>query len=312
SLGFTGTIWLPLLSGFSVSYHVNPMDGAKIAEMVSQNHSTILLATPTFLLAYLRRAKPADFASLRLVITGAEKLKKRVSDSFHERFGIRPLEGYGATELSPVISLNIHDVEIDGVRQIGSREDSVGHPLPGIAVRIVDPDTSESLPPGGSGLILIKGPNVMQGYLNRQQQTTEVINDGWYVTGDIGHTDKDGFIYITDRISRFSKIAGEMVPHKRIEDEFYARLNGAEQSIAVTSVPDERRGERLVVVFTKEAGQIEDLRKIMAESRLPNLWKPDDRSYILIDAIPVLGSGKIDLKGLRQLALSAVDEAVLQ
>ncbi|RJQ16235.1 MAG: MFS transporter [Nitrospiraceae bacterium] len=312
SLGFTGTICLPLLSGVSVCYHVNPLEGARIAELVSKNRSTILLATPTFLLAYMRKAKPADFASLRLVITGAEKLSKRIADAFKERFGIRPLEGYGATELSPVISLNIQDVEMDGILHVGSREDSVGHPLPGIAVKIVDPDTKETIPSGGSGLILVKGPNVMLGYLNRLQQTADVIQDGWYITGDIGFSDEDGFIHITDRLNRFSKIAGEMVPHKKIEDEFYAGLSKTEQSIAVTSVPDDRRGERLVVLFTKEAGDREDLQKIMAESQLPNLWKPDNNNYILIDVIPVLGSGKIDLKGLKQLALKSVKEAAIQ
>ena len=132
SLGFTATLWFPLVSGFSAAYHSNPMEGEKIAQVVREHRSTLLLATPTFLLAYLRRAKPEDFSSLRLVITGAEKLKTKVADSFEERFGIRPMEGYGATELSPVITLNLPDVEIDGVRQHGAKEGSVGHPVPGV------------------------------------------------------------------------------------------------------------------------------------------------------------------------------------
>jgi acyl-[acyl-carrier-protein]-phospholipid O-acyltransferase/long-chain-fatty-acid--[acyl-carrier-protein] ligase len=306
SLGFTGTIWLPLLSGFSVSYHVNPMDGAKIAETVFKNRSTMLLSTPTFLTVYIRKAEPGDFATLRLVITGAEKLRKNIADSFHRKFGIRPLEGYGVTELSPVIALNIPDADMDGVLHIGAKENSVGHPVPGVAVKIVDTETKENLPANESGLILVKGPNVMKGYLNLPQHTAEVKHDGWYVTGDIGFTDKDGFMYITDRLSRFSKIAGEMVPHKRIEDEFYTHLNKAELSVAVTSVPDERKGEKLVVLFTKEAGDRQTLQKILAESSLPNLWKPDNNCYIPIDAIPVLGSGKLDLKGLKQLALASI------
>jgi acyl-[acyl-carrier-protein]-phospholipid O-acyltransferase/long-chain-fatty-acid--[acyl-carrier-protein] ligase len=303
SLGYTATIWLPLLSGSSVTYHFNPVDGKKIAEVVREQRSTILLSAPTFLLSYIRRAEREDFASLRLVVTGAEKLKERIAASFYEKFGIRPLEGYGATELSPVIALSLPDIDIDGVRQAGSKEGSVGHPLPGVAVRIVDPETGETLPAGESGLIMAKGPNVMLGYLNRPGKTDDAFRDGWYNTGDIGRVDRDGFLFITDRIARFSKIGGEMVPHEEIEDEFHKQLNQSGQVLAVTSIPDERKGEKLVVLFTKEAGEKETLQKIMAESPLPNLWKPNDDCYVMIDELPVLGSGKTDIKKLREIAL---------
>ena len=213
SLGFTGSLWFPLVSGFSAAYHPDPMDGEKLAQMVRENKTTILLATPTFLLAYLRRAKREDFVSLRVVITGAEKLKAKVADFFEERFGIRPMEGYGTTELAPVIALSLPDVEVDGVRQHGSKEGSVGHPIPGVVIKVVDPDSGAELKAGEAGLILVKGPNVMVGYLGRPDKTAEVIKDGWYVTGDIGVLDDDGFIRITDRLRRFSKIGGEMVPH---------------------------------------------------------------------------------------------------
>ncbi len=302
SLGYTATLWLPLLSGFSAAYHFNPMDGKKIAEVVRQRRSTVLLAAPTFLFTYIRRAIPEDFSSLRLVITGAEKLKDRVADSFEKKFGIRPLEGYGVTEMSPVITLSLPDIEIDQVHQTGAKSGSVGRPVPGVAVKIIDQETGKILPPGEQGMIMAKGPNVMQGYLNNPEQTAEVIQNGWYITGDIGLLDKDGFLMITDRLSRFSKIGGEMVPHKGIEDEFYKRLNMSGELLAVTSIPDEKRGERLVVLFTKEAGNREYLQKIMAESSLPNLWKPNSDSYIEINEIPVLGSGKRDLKKVRQIA----------
>lgn len=306
SLGFTGTIWFPLLSGFSAAYHTNPMEGSKIADVVREHSSTLLIATPTFLLAYIRRAKPEDFASLRLVMAGAEKLKIRIADAFEERFGTRPFEGYGATELSPVITLSLPDVEIDGVSQRGSIEGSVGHPIPGVSVKVVDPDTGDPLSPGDQGLILVKGPNVMLGYLDRPEQTAVSVNDGWYNTGDIGRLDEEGFLTITDRLSRFSKIGGEMVPHITIEEELHTRLNLPGQALAVTSIPDEKKGEKLVVLYTKGSGDPETFHSALMGSSLPNLWKPDRNHYLEVDALPGLGTGKLDIRGLRNIALIAL------
>ena len=305
SLGFTGTLWFPLVSGFSAAYHSNPMDGEKIAQVVREHKSTILLATPTFLLAYLRRAKREDFVSLRLVITGAEKLKAKVADSFEERFGIRPMEGYGATELAPVITLSLPDVEVDGVRQYGSKEGSVGHPIPGVVIKVVDPESGAELKAGEAGLMLVKGPNVMLGYLGRPDKTSEVVKDGWYVTGDIGVLDGDGFIRITDRLSRFSKIGGEMVPHGVVEDELHNRL-GKVGIVAVTAVPDEKKGEKLMVLYVREAVDSETLQRHMAESSLPNLWKPGRDCYLAVESLPILGTGKLDLKGIKEIALAGL------
>lgn len=153
-------------------------------------------------------------------------------------------------------------------------------------------------------MIMVKGPNVMLGYLGRADKTAEVVRDGWYVTGDIGVMDDDGFIRITDRLSRFSKIGGEMVPHGVIEDELHNRL-GQNQVLAVTAVPDEKRGEKLVVIYTKTATDADDLHRLMADSELPNLWKPGRDCYLGVECLPVLGSGKLDLKGLREIALAA-------
>jgi len=305
SLGFTGTLWFPLVSGFSAAYHPNPMDGERIAQVVREHKSTLLLATPTFLLAYLRRAKREDFASLRLVITGAEKLKPKVADSFEERFGVRPMEGYGATELAPVITLSLPDVEVGGIRQHGSKDGSVGHPIPGVVIKVVDPDNGAELKPGEAGLMLVKGPNVMLGYLGQPDKTAEAIHDGWYITGDIGVLDNDGFIRITDRLSRFSKIGGEMVPHGVVEDELHNHL-GQSGVVAVTAVPDEKKGERLVVLYAREATDAEALQRHMAESNLPNLWKPGRDCYVEVDTLPILGTGKLDLKGIKEIALATM------
>jgi acyl-[acyl-carrier-protein]-phospholipid O-acyltransferase / long-chain-fatty-acid--[acyl-carrier-protein] ligase len=301
SFGFTGTLWLPLLCGFSAVYHPSPLEAGKIAETVRSHRSTFLLATPTFLASYLRKATPDDFASLRFVVTGAEKLKSSLAGAFAAKYGITPLEGYGATELSPVAALNLPDVQIGTVCQRGSRPHSVGRPLPGMAVKIVHPETGADLPSGAEGMILFKGPNVMLGYLGRPEKTAEAIREGWYVTGDIGRLDDHGFVHITGRLARFSKIGGEMVPHGAVEEAILDGLGTTEPVAAVTAVADERRGERLVVVHTREADPRE-LRRIIEKSALPNLWKPDRDAYLAAEALPLLGSGKLDLQALRRMA----------
>lgn len=308
SFGFTGTLWLPLLCGFSAVYHTNPLDAGKIAEAVRVHRSTFLLATPTFLASYLRKAAPEDFASLRFVVTGAEKLKPALADAFTAKFGITPLEGYGATELSPVAAINLPDVQIGKVHQRGSKPESVGRPLPGMAVKIVHPEEGGDLPPGEEGMILFKGPNVMLGYLGNPEKTAEVVREGWYVTGDIGRLDEHGFVHITGRLSRFSKIGGEMVPHGAVEEALQAGLGLTEQVVAVTSVPDDKKGERLVVLYTPEAGRVEELRTILEKAGLPNLWKPGRDGFLSVAELPFLGSGKLDLQALNRMALEETEK----
>ncbi|MBN1142202.1 MAG: MFS transporter [Deltaproteobacteria bacterium] len=301
SFGFTGTLWFPLLTGFSAAYHPNPLDTGRIVKAVREHRSTFLLATPTFLSAYLRKADPEDFRSLRVVVTGAEKLGSRLAQDFAAKFGITPLEGYGATELSPVAALNLPDVEAGGVHQIGSRPESVGRPLPGVAVRILDPESGAVLGVNEPGMIEIRGPNVMLGYLNRPEKSAEVLRDGWYVTGDIGCLDEKGFLKISGRLSRFSKIAGEMVPHAAVEEILQKGLESSELQVAVTSVPDEKKGEKLVVLHLPAAGGVERLRAILDAGNLPNLWKPAPDCYLEVEEIPLLGTGKLDLRALRAI-----------
>jgi len=304
SFGFTVTLWCPLVSGFPAFYHTNPLDAVRIGKMARTNRLTIMVATPTFLLAYIRRSSPDAFGTMRAVITGAEKLNPRVADAFEERFGVRPVEGYGTTELSPVAAVNIPDVSIARVKQVGTKEGSVGHPIPGVAARIIDPDAGTLLPEGEEGLLEIKGPNVMSGYLGRPDLTEEVVRDGWYNTGDIARIDRDGFIFLLDRMSRYSKIAGEMVPHIAVEEVLNGAADSLEPIAVVTAAPDEKRGEQLVVCFTDAAGTAENLNAIMAESEVPNLWKPRKENYVRVPEIPTLGSGKLDLKRLKEIARS--------
>lgn len=302
SFGFTGTFALPLALGVGVVYHPNPLDARAVGALVSEYAVTFMLATPTFLQAYMRRCEPGEFGSLQYVLVGAEKLQDRVAQSFEDRFGIRPLEAYGCTECAPAVTVNAPDYRAAGFRQVGAKRGKIGHPLPGVSARIVDPETMEPLPLGQAGLLLVRGPNVMKGYLGRPEKTAEVLRDGWYVTGDIATLDEDGFLAITDRLSRFSKIGGEMVPHVKVEEELHKLAAISEQSFAVTGVPDEKKGERLVVLHTLPEDRLKDCLQKLPQSDLPNLWVPRPNAFFKVDALPYLGTGKMDLRKIRELA----------
>ena len=268
----------------------------------------MLIATPTFLQLYHRRCEPSMFSSLRLVMTGAEKLSKRLSDAFEERFGIRPIEGYGTTECSPVIAVSTLETRYDGIYQAGSRRGTVGRVLPGVSVRIVDPDTFERLSCDSPGMLLVKGPNVMQGYLGRDDLTQQAMRDGWYITGDIAFMDEDGFIHITDRLSRFSKIGGEMVPHGKVEDSLHEAAGVNDQVFAVTSVADDKKGERLIVLHTWDDANIPELIERLGTMGLPNLFIPRSDQFFHVEQLPVLGTGKIDLRSIKELATKLVSK----
>ncbi len=300
SFGFTGTLWFPLLSGFGVVYHPNPLDAKTIGEMVSKYHATVLIATPTFYAAYLRKCSAEEFSSLRLAVTGAEKLREPLAQAFKEKYGLDLLEGYGCTELAPVVSTNLPNVEYGTEHQIGRKPGTVGHPIPGVAVKVVDRETGLCLSPGLEGLLLAKGPNRMLGYLGQPDKTAEVVRDGWYVTGDIAALDDDGFITITDRLSRFSKIGGEMVPHIKVEEAITQLLGGA--GCVVTALPDEQKGERLVVLYTSQEMAPGELWTKLSQTDLPKLWIPKRESLYYIETIPVLGTGKVDLRQVKNMA----------
>jgi len=303
SFGFTGTLCLPVALGLGVIYHPNPLDARAIGALVAQYAITLLLATPTFLNTYTRRCAPEDFGSLRFVMAGAEKLPERIAQAFEDHFGIRPLEGYGCTECSPVVALNTLDFRAASFRQVGAKRGSIGHPLPGMSVRIVDPATGRPVPVSEPGLLLVRGPNVMQGYLQQPEKTAEVLQDGWYNTGDIATVDEDGFIRITDRLSRFSKVGGEMVPHIKVEEKLQELADASEQVFAVTAIPDEKKGERLVVFHRLADKDLRECLEKLAKSDLPALWRPRPDQFLSIRALPYLGTGKLDLRRLRELAL---------
>ncbi len=309
SFGCTVTLWFPVIDGINLITYPNPLDSKRLAELIAFHQINIFLATPTFLRGYMKRIDPAQFASLKLVVTGAEKLPLSLADAFEQKFGIRPQEGYGLTETSPATNVNLPDLspERDSVTLPTSRSGSVGQLLPGLAIRITDPATDKEVPIDHQGIIWFKGSNVFSGYLKDPKRSDEVLKDGWFHTGDVGRVDADGFLYIEGRISRFSKIAGEMVPHETVEAAInkVLGLDGeSERRIAVVGVPDPQKGEAILLLSTIAGPALEqeciDLRYKLLDEGLSSLWCP--KHIVPIDEIPVLASGKLDIKACEAFA----------
>ena len=304
SFGYTVCLWAPLVAGAVVVYYPDPRGAKEVGLLVRKHRATLAISTATFLRFYLRRCGPDDFRSVRLLICGAEKLPVKLQEEFRARFGVLPLEGYGCTELSPVVSTNLPNTTVGGFTQVCNVQGTIGQPITGVCVRAFTQDSREPLPPGQEGVLCAKGPNVMVGYLNQPEKTAEAIRDGWYSTGDVGLVRPDGFIQITGRVSRFAKIAGEMVPLERLEEEMHEAIgSGGDRVLAVVAVSDEKRGERVVVLYVPEVeGKVAGLLDALSSRGLPNLWVPDVRDCYKVDILPTLGSGKLDLKRLGEVA----------
>jgi acyl-[acyl-carrier-protein]-phospholipid O-acyltransferase/long-chain-fatty-acid--[acyl-carrier-protein] ligase len=309
SFGYTVTLWAPLQVGASVIYHADPRQAKEIGELCRKYHCSIFVSTATFLRFCLRRCEANDFLTLRVLICGAEKLPVSLAQDFQRRFSVLPLEGYGCTELSPVASSNLPNVEFAGIVHVSNKPGTVGQPLPGVAACVVHPDTRTPVPLGTEGLLLIHGANVMEGYLNQPAQTREVMQDGWYVTGDMAQLDEEGFIALTGRLSRFAKCGGEMVPLERVEEVLHEILGTSERVCAVTCVPDKSRGERLVVLYIRHDGlEVHPWWQQLSSRGLPNLWIPAERDFFLVPELPVLGSGKLNLLGVKAMALELTNK----
>jgi acyl-[acyl-carrier-protein]-phospholipid O-acyltransferase / long-chain-fatty-acid--[acyl-carrier-protein] ligase len=297
SFGYTVTIWFPLISGCGAVYHPNPTDAQAVGQLVAKYRGTFLLSTPTICAGYTRKCTREEFASLRYVLVGAEKLREPVAAAFREKFGVELLEGYGCTEMSPVVAVNVPNFKDGRHMQTGNKAGTVGHPLPGVAAKIVDAVTFQGLGNNEPGLLLVKGSNRMLGYLNQPELTAGVVRDGWYITGDIAQIDDEGFIKITDRASRFSKIAGEMVPHIRIEEAIGNVIGTA--ACAVTAIDDEQRGERVCALYAGCELTPAELWQRLSESPLPKLWLPKRENLYAVKEIPLLGTGKLDLRAVK-------------
>ncbi|MDQ8207768.1 AMP-binding protein [Coraliomargarita sp. SDUM461003] len=311
SFGFTVTLWYPLLRGCGVVTLPSPLETKKIADAIEAESASILVATPTFLKPYFKRVDPAKLASLKYVVAGAEKTPEGFADTWEARFGGLYLEGYGLTETSPVVSVNLptvpKGVKYTGDSTEGSRRGSVGRLLPGHAARILNPDTMEPMDVGSVGLLSLRGANVFGGYLQDPQRTAEVKDGEWFMTGDLARFDRDGFLFIEGRLSRFSKIAGEMVPHGTIEEilvEAYDLLECEVPMLAVAGRPDEAKGEALVLIAADELElELSDVRAKLTAAGLSNLWIPKELKQV--EYIPTLVTGKLDLRAINSLAQEA-------
>ncbi|MEC7287432.1 MAG: AMP-binding protein [Verrucomicrobiota bacterium] len=306
SFGFTVTLWYPLLRGCSVVTLPSPLEVKKVAEAIKADSATILIGTPTFLKPYMKHIEPEQLASLKYVVAGAEKTPEGFADAWEARFGSVYLEGYGLTETSPVVSVNTPSIP-DGVNYPGnstegSRRGSVGRMLPGHAARILDPNTMKDIEVTKVGLLMLKGPNIFRAYLGEPKRTAEVKQGEWFITGDLARFDEDGFLFIEGRLSRFSKIAGEMVPHGTVEDALIKAYNlfDAEQPmIAVAGRPDKAKGEALVLLAAMDL-ELEDVREKLNGAGLANLWIPKEIKRV--EVIPTLATGKLDLRQIQVLA----------
>lgn len=301
AFGYMATLWLPILMRGAAIYHPDPRDAKTIGKMIETYRATFMLGTPTFYRFYLRGCTKDQFSSLRYAISGAEKLPDSLAQEFKDHFGIDLLEGYGCTELGPAVCLNYPDTRGGGTRLKNTKQGAVGKPLPGIALRVVDPQTGKVLKEGEQGLIQVHSPALMVGYLN-QPKTDKITPDGWYITGDIGLVDDQGFLHLLDRLERFSKIGGEMVPHINVEKVIRTAFNLHE--ISVVAVPDPAKGERLVLLYVHETLTVEEIHGAFQRAGLPNLWIPKQASIHRVPELPYLGSGKLDLRRLKELALN--------
>jgi len=301
SFGYTVLLWFALIKKMSVVYHPNPLEAKTIGKLVLKYQASFMVATSTFYQNYIRNCDAEDFKSLKYVVAGAEKLRPSVAEAFREKFGLDIYEGYGCTELSPVVSVNVPDVfSSDGWCQVGTKPETIGTSIPGVATKIVDPETMEEKPLGETGMLLVKGGGNMIGYLNQPELTRDAFYDSWYITGDIAKMDDGGFITIVDRLSRFSKIGGEMVPHIAIEDKVNELIGGAHST--VVSIESSRKGETLVVLYVHETLGEKQLWELLKLSGLPKLWLPRADAIMRVPEVPVLANGKVNLRAAKEIA----------
>jgi len=310
SFGMSVCFWIPLSQMIRITYLISPLDATLTGKVIERDKLSIMVATPSFLQTYIRKCKAEQFATIRIVITGAEKLRTDIADRFHEFIGkrITILEGYGCTELAPVATINVPR-DISDLGRIVGKKGSIGPALNDTSIKVVDPLSFKELPPGSEGLMFVRGPMVMQGYLNQPEETKKALVDGYYNTGDIITMDNSGYVTICGRLSRFSKIAGEMVPHEMVECIINELCKTESRVVAVGSIPDAQKGEALLVLYTPEMPMTPD--EVVADLRersISNLWIPKAANFYPVEKLPILGTGKLDLTLLRTIAQKITEE----
>jgi len=309
SFGFTITLWYPMIRGCGLVTVPSPLETRKIVEAIAEEGATAMVGAPTFLRPLVKRAERGELRSLDLVISGAEKLTQELVDMFFEKHHLEIMQGYGLTETTPVTNVNQADPPLlteSADFQSGKRSGSVGRMVPGMTARIVDPETFAARKSTDTGMLLFRGANVFGGYLSDPEKSAVALREGWFVTGDLARFDEDGFLFIEGRLSRFSKIGGEMVPHGTIEQklvELFDLDQSEGPSVVAVGVPDLAKGEALVLLTTLDL-TAERIRDKLGEAGLPSLWIP--KTVCRVERIPMLGTGKLDLKGCRVLACTLV------
>ena len=316
SFGLTVSTLLPPIFGFGMVTYPSPLEAKRINELIEKYQCALVVTTPTFARGMLRRAKADTYASVKFFVVGAEKLQTVVADEFKEKCNVTLLEGYGLTETAPVCGVNLQKTGPTAEQPYfvpGYQFGSIGQILPGLAVRITDPDDDNvRLTLNEQGMIWFKGPNVFKGYIGREDLNEGIFRDGWFKTGDLGKVDLNGILTLGGRRSRFSKVAGEMVPHEVVEnaiEDFVPHPEGfTGRAVAVVGVPDPQKGEALVLLSCVHHSHLvqalDEIRTHMVEQGLPRLWCP--REIIPVEVIPALPTGKMDLRGCQILANEAL------
>lgn len=313
SFGFTVTLWYPLLTGMRIVTLPSPLETKRVAQAIAAENVTVMMGTPTFFRPYFKRIDPALLKSLKVVVGGAEKTPPGFAERWQDEFGCVYLEGYGLTETSPVVSANLPERLPGGKTNklpAAIRAGSVGCLFPGMAARITDPGSGQPRTFGEVGMVELRGPNVFNGYLEDPGQTEAVFRDGWFITGDLGRLDEDGYLYIDGRLSRFSKIGGEMVPHGTLEQTIVKAFNLEDAEIpliAITGITDLVKGEALVLLAAIDLS-LSRVREKLTELGVPNLWIP--KTLRRVEKIPTLASGKLDLRAMEELAREKSSEQV--
>ncbi len=292
--GLTVNLWVTFVRGMTMVTYANPTDFRTISDIARDEKPTIMVGTPSFFWGYLQKSDPGDFKSLRIMVAGADKCPDALREGYKKKHGVTLLEGYGATETSPVVSVNSHEF---------NRPGSTGKVIPNVSVRIEHLETGEECKTSEVGKILVKGNLIMKGYLGEPELTAEAIVDGWYNTGDMGYLDEDGYLWHAGRFKRFVKVGGEMVSLVKVENVMEQFLPEG-VSCCIIEIPDEIKGATIVAAVTKELNKVAILRKMGEE--LPNIALP--RQFFVIEELPMMGTGKIDFRTVTKQVLDMVSK----
>jgi acyl-[acyl-carrier-protein]-phospholipid O-acyltransferase/long-chain-fatty-acid--[acyl-carrier-protein] ligase len=296
--GTVQMLWRPLLTETSVVYVSDPLDARAVGNAVARYRATVLLATPRLLERYLRQVRPDRFGSLRMVFCAGEKLLPLLRVAFDERFGLEPFEAYSSTECASLVAMNTPDVRGAGVFQRGARGGTVGHPLPGVTVEIEDPETRELLGNDQPGMLRIRGPGVFAGYLDGAAPARDVLDDGFYLSGDMASMDEDGFLTFTGRYTRVSRILGERVSHSALEEAIAYQLGMPDNPVAVVGHAADGRGESLWIFYQRGTLVPSHVVSGLARTGLKPPWLPAARQFVAVEEIPLLPTGIVDYRAL--------------